>query len=87
MTISADQWLTHSGGTGGPNYYTGQQFNVGFTNPNKKHFDSDSGEGSAYITINSAQKELFKSTYGDAIWNALHGSGDGTLISETDVGD
>ncbi|MBR4578924.1 MAG: InlB B-repeat-containing protein, partial [Oscillospiraceae bacterium] len=82
ISISADQWNTHSGGSG-PNYYTGQVFNVGFTNPNKQHFNDASG--SAYVSITSGQRDLFKAKYGDAIWAALYGT-NGTLISEKDAG-
>lgn len=83
ISVSADQWDTHSGSTGGPNYYTGQTFNVGFTNPNKQHFNDNSG--SAYVSITSGQRALFKEKYGDAIWNALYGN-NGALISEKDAG-
>ncbi|MBR4579424.1 MAG: InlB B-repeat-containing protein, partial [Oscillospiraceae bacterium] len=83
ISISADQWNTHSGGTGGPNYYTGQVFNVGFTNPNKQQFNDASG--SAYVNITSGQRDLFKNQYGDAIWSALYGA-NGALISEKDAG-
>ena len=84
ISIAADQWNTHSGSTGGPNYYTGQTFNVGFTNTGKQQFNDIAGR-SAYISITSGQRELFKETYGDAIWNALYGQ-NGALISEKDAG-
>ncbi|MBQ3281630.1 MAG: InlB B-repeat-containing protein, partial [Eubacterium sp.] len=83
ISVSADQWNTHSGSTGGPNYYTGKTFNVGFTNPNKQHFNDASG--SAYVSITSSQRTLFKEKYGSAIWNALYGT-NGGLISEKDAG-
>ena len=82
ISINADQWNQHSGGTG-PNYYTGQTFNVGFTNPNKQHFND--AAGSAYISITSGQRSLFKAKYGDAIWSVLYGT-NGALISEKDAG-
>ena len=84
ISISADQWNAHSGSTGGPNYYTGQVFNVGFTNPGKQHFNEDTSK-SAYVNISSPQRTLFKEKYGDAIWAALYGE-DGALIKEKDVG-
>ena len=84
ISIAADQWNTHSGSTGGPNYYTGQTFNVGFTNPSKQQFNDDTSK-SAYVSITSGQRTLFKEKYGDAIWNALHGT-DGALISEKNAG-
>ena len=83
ISISADQWNTHSGGSG-PNYYTGQTFNVGFTNPNKQHFNDDTSK-SAYVSITSGQRTLFKDKYGDAIWSALYGE-NGALISQKDAG-
>ena len=82
INISADQWNTHSVGSG-PNYYTGQVFNVGFTNPNKQHFNDQAG--SAYVSITSGRRDIFKAKYGDAIWSALYGS-DGALISEKNAG-
>ena len=90
LTISADQWLTHSGGTGGPNYYTGQEFRVGFTNPGKQHIKNGadtSNKKSAYITVNSTNYDLFAEQYGEAIWNALYGTEDGARIVATDVGE
>ncbi len=84
ISISADQWNAHSGSTGGPNYYTGQTFNVGFTNTNKQHFNDDPAK-SAYINITSGQRNLFKEKYGNAIWNVLY-KNDGALISEKDAG-
>ena len=84
ISISADQWNLHSGSTGGPNYYTGQTFNVGFTNPNKQHFNDDNSK-SAYINITSGQRDLFKAKYGTAIWSALYGT-NGALITEKDAG-
>ncbi|MBQ9571540.1 MAG: InlB B-repeat-containing protein, partial [Prevotella sp.] len=83
ISVSADQWNTHSGATGGPNYYTGQTFDVGFTNPNKQPFND--AAGSAYVSITSGQRARFKAKYGDAIWNALYGT-NGALISEKDAG-
>ena len=82
ISVNADQWNTHSGGTG-PNYYTGNIFEVGFTNPNKQKFNDNSG--SAYISITSSARALFKEKYGDAIWNALYGT-NGALISEKNAG-
>ena len=83
ISVSADQWNTHSGGSG-PNYYTGNTFYVGFTNPGKQHFNDETGK-SAYVSITSGQRALFKAKYGDAIWNALYGT-NGALISEKDAG-
>ncbi len=83
ISVAADQWNTHSGGSG-PNYYTGQTFNVGFTNTGKQHFNDDTSK-SAYVSITSGERDLFKAKYGDAIWNALYGT-NGTLISQKDAG-
>ncbi|MBR3201431.1 MAG: InlB B-repeat-containing protein, partial [Mogibacterium sp.] len=83
ISISADQWNTHSG-TRDHNYYTGQVMNAGFTNPGKQHFNDNTSK-SAYISITSGQRDLFKEKYGDAIWNALYGT-NGALISEKDAG-
>ncbi|MBR0456132.1 MAG: InlB B-repeat-containing protein, partial [Firmicutes bacterium] len=83
ISISADQWNTHSGGYG-KNYYTGQVFNVGFTNPDKQHFNDNTSK-SAYVSITSGQREMFKEKYGNAIWNALYGE-NGALISEKNAG-
>ena len=84
ISVNADQWETHSGGTGGANYYTGNVFDAGFTNPAKQRFND--AAGSAYIHITSGQRALFMETYGDAIWNALYGE-NGALISEKDAGE
>ena len=83
ISINADQWTTHSGSAGRPNYYTGQTFNVGFTNPNKQHFND--APGSAYVNITSVARSLFKAKYGNAIWSALYGT-NGALICKKDAG-
>ncbi len=86
ISINADQWETHSGSTGGPNYYTGQTFNVGFTNPNKAHFGRETD--TAYFKVSGSSeeaRELFLQQYQGAMWNALAGTA-GVLISEKDAG-